>query len=46
MREPQIIKHIKRKLVLNDADIHELSEYNRARFYGQSGVRIEIKNSK
>jgi len=39
MKEPQIIKHIKRKLVLNDADVKELADYNRQRFYGQSGVR-------
>jgi molybdopterin/thiamine biosynthesis adenylyltransferase len=46
MLEPQVIKRIKRKLVLNDEDIKELSDYNRARFYGQSGVRMAIKKSK
>jgi len=46
MREPQIIKHIKRKLILNDEDVKALEEYNRARFYGQSGVRMAIKNTK
>jgi molybdopterin/thiamine biosynthesis adenylyltransferase len=42
MREPQIIRHIKRKLVLNDEDVRELAAYNRQRFYGQSGVRMAV----
>lgn len=46
MQEPQVIKRIKRKLVLDDADMKELADYNRARFYGQSGVRMAVKNSK
>jgi len=45
MREPQIIKHIKRKLVLNDEDVALLADYNRQRFYGQSGVRMEVKTT-
>ena len=46
MREPQIIRHIKRKLVLNDADVKELADYNRRRFYGQSGVRKMVEIAK
>jgi len=46
MLEPQVIKRIKRKLVLNDGDMKELAEFNRARFYGQSGVRMAVKNAK
>ena len=44
MQEPQIIKRIKRKLVLDDEDLKELTEYNRQRFYSQSGVRAVKKH--
>ena len=46
MREPQVIKRIKRKLVLNDEDVRELAAYNRQRFYGQSGVRMVVEITK